>query len=167
MKSKDRYTPNHRKRFQADFNCEVCYYHIKKDPNGWDDHSELLELLEALQCCNQSAIAAALTVGRNGDSAAKLAANATADKVRPLEIRSGPTTSPLPVVQRWLHETTDDEKYVGRADEFRRLDSWAADPSVRVVGLTGLGGLGKTSLVGHWLKKEEGIYRREVRGLFF
>lgn len=36
-----------------------------------------------------------------------------------------------------------------------------------MIAVTGMGGLGKTSLVGHWLKRAGGATRRRVAGLFF
>jgi hypothetical protein len=45
-----------------------------------------------------------------------------------------------------------------------RLSRCAADPRVRVIAVIGIGGLGKTALVGHWLKGRGA--GRQVRGLF-
>jgi tetratricopeptide (TPR) repeat protein len=52
----------------------------------------------------------------------------------------------------FVHETTEDEKFTGRADSFARLDRWAADPAVKLVAITAIGGLGKTALAGRWLR---------------
>jgi hypothetical protein len=48
-----------------------------------------------------------------------------------------------------------------------RLDRWSDDNRVRVIEVTGIGGLGKTLLVGHWLKTQGGATRRHVKGLFY
>lgn len=64
-----------------------------------------------------------------------------------------------------MHDTTEDALYVEPADVLGRLDRWADDPGVRVVGVTGIGGLGKTALIGHWLKEKRGVLRRPVKGL--
>jgi len=77
-----------------------------------------------------------------------------------------PTAPPAPaakVRQRFVHETTEDEKFTGRLDMLERLDAWAADPSVRLVAISALGGLGKTALLGKWLRS--GAHRRQ--GVFF
>ena len=68
-----------------------------------------------------------------------------------------------PVRQCFVHETTEDAKFTGRLDTLERLDAWAADPAVRLVAISALGGLGKTALLGKWLRG--GVHRR--RGVFF
>jgi tetratricopeptide (TPR) repeat protein len=75
--------------------------------------------------------------------------------------------TPGQLPQAWVHATTDDVHYSGRATDLRTLDRWAAEPTVRVIALTGFGGMGKTSLVGHWLK-QIGTRKmpRELCGLF-
>lgn len=67
--------------------------------------------------------------------------------------------------QRWVHETTEDDRYTEPADALARLDRWAADPRVRTIAVTGIGGLGKTALVGHWLKQRHAALGRPVQGL--
>ena len=71
------------------------------------------------------------------------------------------------IPQKWVHETTDDDRYVGRDDALDRLNAWAIDPNVRAISVTGLGGLGKTALVGYWLKRSHGLQQRRFQGLFF
>jgi tetratricopeptide (TPR) repeat protein len=88
-----------------------------------------------------------------------------------LESLARPATAPVPVVappapkvgECFVHETTEDEKFTGRLDMLERLDAWAADPSVRLVAVSALGGLGKTALLGKWLRS--GAQRRQ--GVFF
>ena len=41
--------------------------------------------------------------------------------------------------------------FIGRTEELARLDRWAAEDGVRVVGVTAWGGAGKTALVSHWI----------------
>ena len=67
------------------------------------------------------------------------------------------------VRQGFVHETTEDEKFTGRLDMLERFDAWAADPSVRLIAISALGGLGKTALLGKWLRS--GAHRRQ--GVFF
>ena len=83
---------------------------------------------------------------------------------------SGPGTDTgrsLPPPSRWVHETTEDPQYRGRRDALDRFHRWCADPSVRLVAVIGFGGLGKTALVGHWLKSEQGWRHRPFDGLLF
>ncbi len=85
---------------------------------------------------------------------------------RPAAAPAPPPALPAPTVkvrQRFVHETTEDEKFTGRRDMLERLDTWAADPGVRLVAISALGGLGKTALLGKWLRN--GAHRRQ--GVFF
>ena len=57
--------------------------------------------------------------------------------------------------------------FTARAEELARLDRWAADPQVALVGVTAWGGAGKTALVTHWVLEAGGMARRAgVRGVF-
>jgi tetratricopeptide (TPR) repeat protein len=70
------------------------------------------------------------------------------------------------VVTRWVPEPQPVEHFTGRAEELARLDRWAADPQVALVGVTAWGGAGKTSLVTHWVEAG-GVSRRPgLRGVF-
>ena len=51
--------------------------------------------------------------------------------------------------------------WVGRVDNLQSLDNWWEDPEVRVVGIIGLGGEGKSALVARWVEQLEQQYRRE------
>ena len=56
---------------------------------------------------------------------------------------------------------------MGRVEELARLDRWAADPTVRLIGVTAWGGAGKTALVTHWLAAHRHpTARAGVRGVF-
>jgi SIR2-like domain len=78
----------------------------------------------------------------------------------------------MPAISRrtevhWAHGSTPAQTFVGRSEELWRLDRWAADPSVRLVGVTAWGGAGKTALVTEWLTRESGLpQRRGFRGAF-
>jgi tetratricopeptide (TPR) repeat protein len=98
------------------------------------DHSALVTLLESL-------------------------ARSSAAPVPGITSRAPATT----VRQRFIHETTEDEKFTGRRDMLERLDAWSADPTVRLVAISAIGGLGKTALLGKWLRS--GAHRR--CGVFF
>ena len=57
--------------------------------------------------------------------------------------------------------------FTGRAEELARLDRWAADPDVRLIGVTAWGGAGKTALVTHWVQDADGAARRPgIWGVF-
>ena len=60
----------------------------------------------------------------------------------------------MPVV--WVPEAERVEHFTGRAEELARLDRWAADPQVALVGVTAWGGAGKTALVTHWVQEAAG-----------
>jgi tetratricopeptide (TPR) repeat protein/GTPase SAR1 family protein len=67
----------------------------------------------------------------------------------------------------WSHETTNDERYVNRTKYLSQLTRWANDSSVRTIAVSGMGGLGKTSMIGYWLKEKSDDISRSVEGLFF
>ncbi|MFF5292823.1 SIR2 family protein [Paractinoplanes globisporus] len=57
--------------------------------------------------------------------------------------------------------------FTGRAEELARLSRWAADPVVRLIGVTAWGGAGKTALVTEWLDRRDGASARPgVQGVF-
>ena len=58
------------------------------------------------------------------------------------------------------------EHFTGRADELARLDRWAADPQVALVGVTAWGGAGKTALVTRWVQGGGPGRRTGVQGVF-
>ena len=51
--------------------------------------------------------------------------------------------------------------WVGRADSLESLNHWWEDPEVRVVGIIGLGGAGKSALVARWVEQLEQQSRHE------
>lgn len=66
-----------------------------------------------------------------------------------------------------MHETTEDDRFTGRDDPLARLDGWAADPAVRLIAVTAMGGLGKTALVAHWLRTRGPSTTPPPEGQFF
>ena len=90
---------------------------------------------------------------------------------RPASPAAGPGTSAdtgrADVVVRWVPPPDPVAHFTGRAEELARLDRWAADPAVRLVGVSAWGGAGKTALVTHWAGDGGGITRRPgLRGVF-
>ena len=74
-------------------------------------------------------------------------------------------TPAVPV--RWVPPAEPAEHFTGRVEELERLDRWAADPQVALIGVTAWGGAGKTVLVTHWVTEAGGLARRPgVRGVF-
>ena len=67
----------------------------------------------------------------------------------------------------FFHTATNDDRYSRREKELKWLDDCAANAGVRIATVTGQGGLGKTSLVGHWIERHEGWRHRAFRGVFF
>jgi tetratricopeptide (TPR) repeat protein len=67
----------------------------------------------------------------------------------------------------WVPPAEPVEHFTGRAEELARLDRWAADPQVALVGVTAWGGAGKTALVTRWVLEAGGTGRRAgMRGVF-
>ena len=68
---------------------------------------------------------------------------------------------------RWVPPAERVEHFTGRAEELARLDRWAADPQVALVGVSAWGGAGKTALVTRWVQEAGGLAARPgVRGVF-
>jgi tetratricopeptide (TPR) repeat protein len=71
------------------------------------------------------------------------------------------------VAVRWVPPPDPVAHFTGRAEELARLDRWAADPEVRLIGVSAWGGSGKTTLVTHWAGEGGGIARRPgLQGVF-
>src|SRR5262249_55663237 len=71
------------------------------------------------------------------------------------------------VAVKWVPPAEPMEHFTGRAEELARLDGWAADSQVALIGVTAWGGAGKTALVTHWIQEAGGLARRPgVRGVF-
>jgi hypothetical protein len=68
------------------------------------------------------------------------------------------------LVVYWAHGGVPVDNFTGREEELARLDRWAADPEVRLIGVTAWGGAGKTALVTEWLRGQH--QPRSVRGIF-
>ena len=68
------------------------------------------------------------------------------------------------LVVHWVHGGVPVDNFTGREEELARLDRWAADREVRLIGVTAWGGAGKTALVAEWLRGQH--QPRSVRGIF-
>ena len=72
------------------------------------------------------------------------------------------------LAMRWEPEPEPVAHFTGRAEELTRLDRWAADPQVSLIGVSAWGGAGKTALVTHWVMNQDGGPARQsgIRGVF-
>ena len=68
---------------------------------------------------------------------------------------------------KWNHETTNDSRYVKREKLIDWIDENVNDTAVRTISIKGMGGTGKTSLLGYWAKIHSSNIRRPVEGLFY
>ena len=68
------------------------------------------------------------------------------------------------LVEHWVHGGVPVDNFTGREEELARLDRWATDREVRLIGVTAWGGAGKTALVTQWLRGQH--QPRSVRGIF-
>lgn len=87
----------------------------------------------------------------------------------PVAVPHVSATEPLltPLTTQWTPQAEKVEHFTGRVEELARLRRWAADPAVRLVGVTAWGGAGKTALVTHWVNTLGGASARPgVRGVF-
>lgn len=128
--------------YRTKYGIHVLAYPVRHRPDGSPDHAALVELLDV--------IGGAPTL------------DVLADKEEPppaarLDVSAVPAD--------FVHETTEDEYFVERTALLDRLDRWAADDSVQLISLTGLGGTGKTSLMAYWLN-ERADKARQFDGMF-
>lgn len=80
---------------------------------------------------------------------------------------AGPAGCGGEMAVRWVPAPDPVAHFTGRVEELARLDRWAADPDVRLVGVSAWGGAGKTALVTHWAGEAGGITPRAgLRGVF-
>jgi hypothetical protein len=85
----------------------------------------------------------------------------------PGTVTGAAAASPPAMPVQWIPPVEVLEHFTGRVEELARLDRWAADPTVRLVGVTAWGGAGKTALLTHWLDRHGGTAARPgLRGVF-
>ena len=130
---------------------EIAYgAHVILYPTPGGDHSALAALLAGLADFRFSA-------------AGKVPARAVPAAAGP---ETG-TTGRSDVAVRWVPLPDPVAHFTGRTEELARLDRWAADPGVRLVGVSAWGGAGKTALVTHWVGEDGRITGRPgLRGVF-
>jgi tetratricopeptide (TPR) repeat protein len=133
------------RRAEISYGAKVVLY-----PAPAGDHSALPELLAELTDPRFPAVA---DLPRRTDSPAS-----------PPPRTGAGASSPARVT--WAHGAEQLEHFTGRAEELARLDRWAADPDVGLVGVTAWGGAGKTALVTHWVQRPGRAGRPGVRGAF-
>lgn len=127
-----------RESLEADYHLRALFYPVKDG-----DHSALRTLLGGLADACGCVLRTALPVPT-----------------------PAPPAAAAVFATKWVHETTNDDKFTGRQDELDRLDRWVRDESIRIVAVCAVGGTGKTALVGHWLKNTTGWRSRPFVGLF-
>src|SRR5215831_19248087 len=133
-------------RAEIEYGSEVVLY-----PAPRNDHSALAQLLSALTDPRFPALT-------------------------DLQARTMPSAAPAAVAPRpadadiqltWEPKPEPIEHFTGRAEELARLDRWAVDSQVSLIGVTAWGGAGKTALVTHWVQEAGGVSRRlGIRGVF-
>jgi hypothetical protein len=105
----------------------------------------------------------ALLVERMAGEIAPALAQASGAPVLPIP----PTYNLTPEKVLFFHPATNDSLYSHRERELDWLDNCAKDARIRIATVTGIGGLGKTSLIGHWIDVSKGWQHRGFRGVFF
>ena len=133
-------------RAEIEYGAQVVLY-----PATGGDHSAVARLLSALTDARFPAVG-------------ELPAPARPVVAAPRQV-SGKGAPGIPA--RWTPAAESIAHFTGRAEELARLDRWAADPQVALIGVTAWGGAGKTALVTHWVQQADGSARRPgIRGVF-
>ena len=134
------------RRAEISFGAKLILYPA---PDG--DHAALRALLSGL-------------TDERFPAAAELPARTSARARAPA---GGPAPGAPAIPVAWVPAPDAVGHFTGRAEELARLDRWAADPDVRLAGVTAWGGAGKTALVTRWLQDAGGAARRPgIRGAF-
>ena len=148
---------------EIDYGADLVLY-----PAPGGDHSALRRLLEGFVAAEYPP-PPELPTGRTSAPARTVKPPARADAVSPgADAAAAAATPPVSVPPvRWVPSVESVDPFTGRVEELARLDRWAADPTVRLVGVTAWGGAGKTALVSHWLNRHGGHTARPgLRGVF-
>jgi len=131
-------------RAEIEYSAQVILYSA---PDG--DHSALAVLLDEL---TDARFPASVAVPARPDPA--------------LEPASGTAANRGHTAVLWVPPPDPVAHFTGRNEELARLDRWAADPQVAVIGVTAWGGAGKTALVTHWVQESGAGRRAGLRGVF-
>ena len=123
--------------------CRDCHAHIDKNERRYSP-----ALLETWKARTEAAIGARHRV-----------------PTRSVDPIAFGTLAALPTYQE--HDLGEDVLHVPRTHRLAELDDALADLAVRAVAVEGLGGAGKTSLVGHWLRRAQTVEQRPLAGLFY
>ncbi|MBI5788461.1 MAG: hypothetical protein HZA78_06375 [Candidatus Schekmanbacteria bacterium] len=65
-----------------------------------------------------------------------------------------PTLRDRKEVNKYIHELHLVPDFHGRQENFNLLNNWAEEQKAKVIIINGIGGQGKSTLVGHWLKEQ-------------
>jgi hypothetical protein len=144
LRPEDEYTPEMRRVVSEQYGADVLFYPVLRAAEDRDDHSLLHSILSEL----------AHPDGKKLVLGAQLPGDAA-------------TSAANEIKQCWAHESTEDENFTGRSHDLTRLDRLSSDSDVRVIAVTGMGGLGKTSLVGRWVKTRASSMGRPIKGVLF
>ena len=139
----DDFVIERRAMLEEDYHVRPLFYRVTIDGDRRENHSELFSLLNGLMAAETPPVDAAPKITLAADPAAVPAFHA-----------------------RWVHDPSNDSRFVGRVEETSRLDLWVRDTTVRAIGIAAIGGTGKTALAGHWLQKTIGWQSRPFVGLF-
>jgi tetratricopeptide (TPR) repeat protein len=86
---------------------------------------------------------------------------------QPAESADTPTLArPSAMPEMWVPEPEPVAHFTGRGEELARLDRWAADSQVALVGVAAWGGAGKTALVTRWAWGGGMAQRPGLKGVF-
>ena len=113
--------------------------------------------------------------GGGHSALARLLADLTDDRYPPApDLPARPAPQPDPgtgeaapgMAVTWVPGVESVLHFTGRSEELARLDRWAADSQVALIGVTAWGGAGKTSLVTRWTQQGGPARRPGIRGVF-
>jgi tetratricopeptide (TPR) repeat protein len=147
------------------------------DPAGKDNDPGILARLAEIEYGAQAVLypapgddhsALALLLARLTDPRFPPAGDLPA-RQRP-QVTTGPDQQPTAgesrIPARWVPAAEPVQNFTGRAEELARMDRWAADPQIALIGVTAWGGAGKTALVTHWVQEDGITARAGLRGVF-
>jgi hypothetical protein len=138
------YSPALRDRYRRSYDVDALFYAVQSRtvPGGKEeDHSDVLLALKSVIPLR----------GSRGAAAAPQEALGRAEAVP----------------ERGALEGGSTDVFAGRADALDWLDDAAADASVRVASIVGMGGIGKTALAAYWIRKRRGTMARPCSAVLY